>query len=246
MPTSEHDSRNSGKIHQQSANKLIRQYYPEMEEAKRSEILNSDFDHIEGFVLVEEFLKMAANTLSILLADCGVVLPKNFIDIILFDSEPEITLASAIEKCQAIGFNQGESGTAALAVITNVHDLWVWNFMDHFFISDRLYKNYWFMPLELVGIDELKRYYECYVEPLLQLFLPNISFDFVERAYINLQDAFLVKYAIRDKESLLKALLEKIDCDAWASGIRFSIKNDPVVRERVADQIITHNPVLQV
>lgn len=239
-------TRNSGKAHLKSATELLYQYYPDMEEGKRQALLDSrDYDRLEGHVGVEEYLRVSADTLSVLLSDFGVDLPKNFTEIILHDDHPEETLKEERKLCQELKWNNGEKGGVALAIVSNVHDLWVWNFADHFFIKDRLHKNYRFMPFELVGLDELSRYFENYVEPVMSVLFPGVCIDYVERHYACMQDGYLVRHDIHNKESLIKALGENVDCDAWNPYLRQHIREDETIKNRLAEQIILHNPVLQ-
>ena len=239
-------TRNSGKAHLKAATELLYQYYPDMDEEERNQLLaTKDYDRLEGHVGAEEYLRVSADTLSILLSDFGVELPKSFTNIILHDDRPEETLKEAKKLCQELKWNNGEKGGVATAIVSNVHDLWVWNFADHFFIKDRLHKNYRFMPFELVGLDELSRYFETYVEPVMSVLFPGVCIDYVERHYACMQDGYLVRHDIHNKESLIKALGENVDCDAWNPYLRKNIREDSEIQSRLADQIIAHNPVLQ-
>ena len=247
----------AGKIYLQTAKRLLRKYYfyspanegtakniKFMTEKKYHELLEeADFRRLEGFVDVQEYLTIVADTVKVLLEDCNIDVPQNLADILFLSQDPLSDLKECIDQIEGLQFNNGEKGAIAYAVMVNVHDLLIWNLSGHFFIKYRLHNAYQFLPLELTGLEFYERSYDIYVRPLLEALSLGTDMEFIDRAYICQQDAFLKKFNIRDYATL-KQSFSTIDCAAWAPNIRDAIRSDPEAQDRLASQALERNPVL--
>ena len=239
--------RRAGWLYKQTASRLLWRYYPEMLVGQHTHLLEvGDYDQLEGFVEVEEYLKVVADVVKDRLTEIGISLPSNFEDVVLFAEDPGAELNEARSLCAIAHLTSGEKGEFALEIVKAVHELWVASFTDHFFVKDESYKLYRFMPLELIGFERVEYFHYIYASPLFSALGLDVDNIYIERAYDHLQDAALFDGAvrIRDKESLC-AVIANLDYDPLAPGIQAILKKEPRLVAKIAAQVIGHNPVLR-
>lgn len=106
-----------------------------------------DYDQLEGFVEVEEYLKIVAGVVKDRLTKIGISLPSIFEDVVLFAEDFCTKLDKARSLCAIAHLTNGEKGEFALGIVKAVHELWAADFTDHFFIKNESHKLYRFMPL---------------------------------------------------------------------------------------------------
>jgi hypothetical protein len=237
-------NRTAGTLYLKTASEMLFNYYPDMKREKRNCLLETaDYDRLEGFVEAEEYLMVTAEALSTTLWNYGICLPDNLTEAVLFSTDPDEDLKEALCLCKAYHFNNGEKGQIAYAVIKEVHNLWVWNFQDHFFIKQFESGVYRFMPLELVGYKRCEYYYNTFLKPLFTALGLKADGTYVWRAYTTAQDIFLVDNKIRDKATLSDAIFN-ID-EPITPGIKHALEHNSDALARVLKQVIEHNPVLR-
>lgn len=241
------EKRRAGGLYKQTASRLLWYYYPEMSVEQHMHLLEvGDYDQLEGFVEIEEYLKVVAGVVKDRLTEIGISLPNNFEDLILFAEDPSTALNGARSLCSIIHLTNGEKGEFALEVAKAIHELWVADFTDRFFVKAESHKLYRFMPLELIGFERVEYFHYVYASPLFSALGLDVDNIYIERAYDRLQDTVLFDGAVRvrDKASLC-AIITHLDYDPLAPGIQDVLKKDSRLVAKIAAQVIEHNPVLR-
>ena len=232
----------AGTLYKLTAKELLNKYYDNnIRNLMLLEIGN--FKEIEKYVEAEEYLGFVADATKKIMANYGVNLPEDLTDIILHDEYPKYSLANYRTQCEGCRLNQKEKGYIAFYVTSQVHDLWVWNFSEHFFSPKEINAIYRFMPLELAGRDIFEQQYRIYVEPLFRELCINTNATFKRRAYDYQQNLFFDEYGVRDIMTLRNAVT-KMEYEAMPDGVRRAIRKNPDIMSRLVRQIIEHSPVL--
>ena len=232
----------AGALYKTTAKGLLWKYY-DNSTANWRLLEFGDFKEIEKFVEAEEYLETVATATKQVMTNYGVKLPEDLGDLILHDETTRYTLSNYRVQCEECHLNQKEKGYLAFYVASAVHDLWVWNFSEHFFIPKYNNGLYRFMPLELAGRERFDYFYRIYVEPLFRELCINASATFLKRAYDYQQNLYFDEYGIRDKNTLREVVI-KMEYEPMASGIKKAIRKNPDISGRVVRQIIEHSPVL--
>lgn len=100
-----------------------------------------------------------------------------------------------------------------LKMLTAIHDGWVHDYADDFFCYF-INCEYFFMPLELNGVEQLRTYYDAFESHLPDFGLEDVTWERLAAAYDYARADFMRRYQIRDIGSLTRAVIAQ-SSDYW-------------------------------
>lgn len=234
----------AGKIFKETAELVLRTEYPEMAIEQREKLTNeADFARLDAFTEAGEYFTVAIEALKNELDSLGIYLPSAIEEAVFYSEEPDADLAGKLGFCDFTYFvDNGEKSAIILEIIRAIHDHWVARSTDEFFREAE--KFYCFMPLELVGFERVKYFHEAFVEPVLSLLHLSVDSICIERAYNDLQEAFITQEGIWDEDALYETISD-LDYCCLSPSIVTVLESDGGIVEDIISQIITRNEILQ-
>lgn len=231
-----------GWIYRKVASNLLWEHYFELSSYEHDRELEKSYDELEEKLGIEEYLVVAASALNDEISGSWTSLPENIYDIMLYDDNPDLRLAEVRHDMDFAHITNGEKGEIVLEVIRAVHDRWVKNSTEEFWLIP--HEMYRFMPLELIGHDRVIYYRDTYLEPLLSCLHLSVDNTYVERAYDCAQRVFFAQEGIKNRATLCSAIMNT-DYYSLAESIKSTLEVDPTVVSKIANQVIEENPVLK-
>ena len=228
-------NKNAGMVYIEIAKKYLKQWYPDMAKAEKDAILHRrDFDEIEGYIHARDYIEAAIDGVEYEFSRTwGCTLPDGYTNHILFNdslSKHGRKVLQSLRGTLAYAAPELHNSMVFSSLVT-VHEYWVTHNTDKFFDPERADKQYMFMPLLYIGWEETKKDL-IFVEPIADHL--GLSLYKIEKYYCN-----LAKPIKTDK----KTLIDRISCgnefySILDNSISDTLKKEPAICERIADQII--------
>ena len=171
-----------GTVYKSIATESLKRWHPEINEEERDELLQGSFEKIEQRIRIEGFIEVAAISIGHSLKKFRLVLPDNFLDIVLHSQDPKCDLGKIIKQIKKIGIHDDKKARVAISAISEVHRRWVNNNKKNFFDPARSEKRFMFLPLKFIGFDEAAKDY-VFVKPILDLIGFGVEQQSVRKAY---------------------------------------------------------------
>lgn len=185
-------------MYEEIGSECLRTWYPDLSPMEINSILaRQDFDEIEGYIGAKDSIETCTRALRHELEHYGIRLYDGFLAAVLYAEDPEseaVELRDLAERSELTGDFKGR---IAIKLLSAVHDRWVATSTSKFFDESRHNKQYMFMPLELIGLEEATKDF-IFVEPILTLIGLNPTMEELRSAYQSSQKAYLQLWNIRD------------------------------------------------
>lgn len=227
-----------GEIYKNIANTCLIAWYPDMSRAERDALLErGDFEEIEGYIGAKNSIDTAIDAVRGDLERYQIFLPTDFSDIVYFSDTPN----SDVEKLTIrIGKNRAidECVMANIAVhaLARIHMRWIEDNKKKFFDPKRRDKRFMFLPIEMIGWEEVLKDY-VFLRPVLQLLCIKPETHLMRQTYEVHQSLFEGKLSTDGRENpAIWNLRESLLC------ADSSITNEEI--NEVIEQVISRCPNL--
>ena len=199
-----------------------------------------NLDIIEKYVKAKDVVILLTNTMRDTLASVGVYLPTNLSGVMLHATIPNTGIDEIKKQIAAKHLSDTDLGDLAYILLEAVHDYNVQQQTYKFFSPDEVKNQYRFMPVELTGNADRNM---DIIEPMLSAFGIHPKTEYIQAAFKKAQSAFLDMHNIHGKVSL-EAYINGCNYAALNASIKQNLHFNPFLAERIAGQILQHNPNL--
>lgn len=227
-----------GLLYRCIARNCFEKCYPEMSKHLVDEILiRGDIDEIESCVAVREKLKVVITVLDSILTKDNIKMAKDAFDVLLYSETPEYDLEEIMIEIGLRKYDLASKVEMNITLVSALHDNWVSLNSDKFFYETREDRRFMFMPLELVGFNEMLNNY-LYVKDIAHLFDFGVDMVELEKGYYEARRSFMERNSLHDENDLTNYVM-RADYNPLEQDIVCILRTDKEVARAVAKQIIS-------
>ena len=173
-----------GTIYRSIADGCLAAWYPDMPSAERNALLKrGDLKEIEDYIGAKNSIDAAIEAIRKNLEKYQITLPANFADIVYFSDTPHDDVKELVAK---IGKNHAIDdyvmANMAVRMLAGIHMRWIDDNKKKFFDPRRYSKRFLFLPIKMIGWEEVLKDY-IFLSPILQLLCIRPETYIIKKAY---------------------------------------------------------------
>lgn len=233
---------NIGKIYKNIAYSQLKKAFPQLtEEAGEKFIGYNGIEQLEQLLRLKPIISSGITAIRSSLKSVHIELPQHLLYIVCYNSDPSEALASIRKTIAKKGFTADEIGEITLKAISAIHDERTRNSDENFFNTDYC-SQYKFLPIELIGFQNILEDYQFIQQVLMVLGLISRNNNYyIHQAYVLAKEKFAETYVLQhpDKESMERAIL--CLCEEpfrLNSKVASALKQSSILLQQVAQQAI--------
>lgn len=185
---------------------MFRERYPKMDKARVNMIMaRRNINEIESYIHLAGLFKVGVEELRRLLQKDDIVVPDNFLAVLLHSEAPRKDAEDLIFDLKQRDYSEDEVARIAIQVLYVIHDEWVKLNSREFFDPCRKWQRSRFMPFELIGLETALKYRVVLDEINMVLGL-KVHTGALRSLYWQMQKDFCRKHLLHTREDLSEYL----------------------------------------